>query len=66
MKKILLPVLLIAACALMFAFGKKQNTYDVKYFEDQYSIKNWLNENQPSQVLGITTTGTWWTVFYIK
>lgn len=65
-KTILTIVVLITFAIALFSFGKKQNYYQVASFDSQYEVTLWLNETQPGEIISITTTGTWWNVFYIK
>lgn len=73
MKKLLFFLIVGCIFLMAVAFGKKQNNddkkkskYEVIQFDSQYYVTLWLNENHPSEVLGITTTGTYWQVFYVK
>lgn len=40
--------------------------YEVVQLESQHAVTLWLNENNPSEITSITTTGTLWWVFYKK
>lgn len=60
--------LLIVICVsiIAFSFGGKQSSYEVVSLESQYEVTLWLNNNRPSEVIDIETTGTLWWIFYKK
>lgn len=66
MKKLTALVLVVVIIIIAMAFGKKQSKFEVVPLESQYAVTLWLNENNPSEVVDIATTGTLWWVFYKK
>ena len=59
--------LIILIVVVMVAFGDKPTAKtEVAQLESSADVTLWLNENNPSEIIDIETTGFLWWVFYKK
>ena len=66
-KAILFCLAILIGLVLILAFDKKPTSQcQVVQLESSADVTLWLNENNPSEVIDIETTGFLWWVFYKK